>query len=79
MSMKLARTEEEVFLLCHSEAKEAKESAILLRREEKFEQELLAMREGLKEKRKLKKYDKIWNGLVVLKNDIKLVIYIRLT
>ena len=56
LSMKLARTEEEVFLLCHSEAKEAKESAILLRREEKFEQELLAMREGLKEKRKLKKY-----------------------
>ena len=57
LSMKLARTEEEVFLLCHSEAKETKESAILLRREEKFEQELLAMREGLKEKRKLKKYD----------------------
>nr|WP_096895100.1 hypothetical protein [Candidatus Scalindua japonica] len=59
LSMKLARTEEEVFLLCHSEAKEAKESAILFRREQKFEQELTAIQEGLKKKRTLKKYDKI--------------------
>jgi hypothetical protein len=59
LSMRLARAEGEIFLLCHSEAKEAKESAILLRRERKFEQELLAIKEGLKEKRKLKKYDKI--------------------
>jgi len=64
LSMKLVRRGEEVFLLCHSEAKEAKESAILLRREEKFEQELLGIKEGLREKRKLKKYDKImeWIG-----------------
>ncbi|GAX62401.1 transposase [Candidatus Scalindua japonica] len=55
LSMKLARTEEEVFLLCHSEAKEAKESAILFRREQKFEQELTAIQEGLKKKRTLKK------------------------
>ena len=71
LSMKLARTEEEVFLLCHSEAKEAKESAILLRREEKFEQELLAMREGLKEKRKLKKYDKIMERIGRFKERYK--------
>ena len=68
LSMKLARTEEEVFLLCHSEAKE---SAILLRREEKFEQELLAMREGLKEKRKLKKYDKIMERIGRFKERYK--------
>ena len=71
LSMKLARTEEEVFLLCHSEAKEAKESAILLSREEKFEQELLAMREGLKEKRKLKKYDKIMERIGRFKERYK--------
>ena len=71
LSMKLARTEEEVFLLCRSEAKEAKESAILLRREEKFEQELLAMREGLKEKRKLKKYDKIMERIGRFKERYK--------
>jgi len=71
LSMKLARTEEEVFLLCHSEAKEAKESAILLRREEKFEQELLAIKEGLKEKRKLKKYDKIMERIGRFKERYK--------
>ena len=71
LSMKLARTEEEVFLLCHSEAKEAKESAILLRREEKFEQELLAIKEGLKKKRKLKKYDKIMERIGRFKERYK--------
>ncbi|MCP4457604.1 MAG: IS1634 family transposase, partial [Cytophagales bacterium] len=71
LSMKLVRTEEEVFLLCHSEAKEAKESAILLRREEKFEQELLAIKEGLKEKRKLKKYDKIMERIGRFKERYK--------
>ncbi len=71
LSMKLARTEEEVFLLCHSEAKEAKESAILLRREEKFEQELLAIKKGLNEKRKLKKYDKIMERIGRFKERYK--------
>ncbi len=71
LSMKLARTEEEVFLLCHSEAKEAKESAILLRREEKFEQALLAIKVGLTEKRKLKKYDKIMERIGRFKERYK--------
>jgi len=50
--------DEEGFLLYYSEAKEAKESAILLRREEKFEQDLLAIKNGLNKKRKLKKYER---------------------
>ena len=37
ISLKLVRTEEEAFLLCHSEAKEAKEKAILLLKEQRFE------------------------------------------
>ncbi|MEK6729470.1 MAG: hypothetical protein AABY76_05535, partial [Planctomycetota bacterium] len=40
LSMKLVRTEEEAFLLCHSEAKEAKEKAILLLKEQRFKREL---------------------------------------
>ena len=47
LSMKLVRTEEEAFLLCHSEAKEAKEKAILLLKEQRFEQELSSIKEGL--------------------------------
>jgi len=71
LSMKLVRTGKEVFVLCHSEAKEAKESAILLRREQKFEQELLAIKGGLKEKRKLKKYDKIMERIGRFKERYK--------
>jgi hypothetical protein len=57
--MKLVRTGEEAFLLCHSEAKEAKESAILLSREHKFEQALVEIKEGLGRPKTSKKYDKI--------------------
>ncbi len=59
LSMKLARTEEEAFLLCHSEAKEVKEKAILFLKEQRFEQELLAIKEGLAKTKRQKKYDKI--------------------
>ena len=59
LSMKLVRTEEEAFLLCHSEAKEAKEKAILSLKEQRFEQELLAIKEGLAKTKRQKKYDKI--------------------
>lgn len=71
LSMKLVRNEKEAFLLCHSEAKEAKESAILLRREQKFEQELLSTKEGLSKKRKLKNYDKIIEKIGRLKERYK--------
>ena len=71
LSMKLVRAGKEVFLLCHSEAKEAKESAILLRRKQKFEQELLAIKDGLNEKRKLKRYDKIMERIGRFKERYK--------
>ncbi len=67
LSMKLVRTEKEAFLLCHSEAKEAKESAILLRREQKFEEGLVTIKEGLNTKKKQKKYDKILERIGRLK------------
>ena len=71
LSMKLVRTEEEIFLLCRSEAKEAKESAILSRREQRFEQELLAIKEGLVKKKTLKKYDKIMERIGRFKERYK--------
>ena len=40
LSMQLVRTEEEAFLLCHSEAKRGKEKAILLLKGQRFEREL---------------------------------------
>ena len=58
LSMKFVRTEEEAFLLCHSEAKEAKGKAILSRKEQRFEQGLLAIKEGLAKVKRQKKYDK---------------------
>jgi Transposase DDE domain len=59
LSLKLVRTEEEAFLLCHSEAKEAKEKAILLLKEQRFERELSSIKEGLAKAKRQKKYDKI--------------------
>jgi len=59
LNIKSERTEEEVFLLCHSEAKEAKEKAIVERRMNKFEQELSNIRKGLSKKGTRKGYGKI--------------------
>ena len=59
LRVKLVRTKKESYLLCHSEAKEAKEKAILDRRLKKFEEALNGINEGLKKKRTHKKYDKI--------------------
>jgi hypothetical protein len=59
LRVKLVTTEKELYLLCHSEAKEAKEKAILERRLKKFEEGLNGINKGLKKKRTHKKYDKI--------------------
>ncbi len=59
LRVKLVKTKKESYLLCHSEAKEAKEKAILERRLKKFEEALNGINEGLKKKRTHKKYDKI--------------------
>ena len=71
LSMKFVRTEEEVFLLCHSEAKEAKEKAILLLKEQRFEQELVSIKEGLEKTKRQKKYDKIIERIGRLKERYK--------
>ena len=61
LRVRLVTTKKELYLLCHSEAKEAKEKAILERRLKKFEEGLNGMNKGLKKKRAFyhKKYDKI--------------------
>jgi hypothetical protein len=59
LRVRLVTTKKELYLLCHSEAKEAKEKAILERRLKKFEEGLNGMNKGLKKKRTHKKYDKI--------------------
>ena len=59
LNVKLLKTKKESYLLCHSEAKEAKEKAILERRLKKFEEGLNGMTKGLKKKRTHKKYDQI--------------------
>ena len=59
LMIKLAKTDGEAYLLCHSEAKEAKETKMLAKRFEKFENALRKMKEGLKKKRTQKNYEKI--------------------
>jgi hypothetical protein len=59
LRVKLVTTKKESYLLCHSEAKEAKEKAILDRRLQKFEEGLNGIHKGLKKKRTHKRYDKI--------------------
>jgi hypothetical protein len=59
LRVKLVKTKKESYLLCHSEAKEVKEKAILDRRLKKFEEALNGINKGLKKKRTHKKYDKI--------------------
>ena len=71
LGMKLVRTGEEAFLLCHSEAKEAKGKAILSLKEQRFEQELLAIKEGLEKAKREKKYDTIIERIGRLKERYK--------
>ena len=59
LTVKLVKTKKESYLLCHSEAKEAKEKAILESRLKKFQAGLKKINNGLKKKRTHKKYDQI--------------------
>jgi len=59
LKIKIVRTDDEAFLLCHSEMKEAKESAILGRKLKKFEDGLKNLKDGLKKSGTQKKYSKI--------------------
>lgn len=71
LKIKLVRTEEEGYLLCHSEAKEAKEMAIFERRTKKFEEELQKIKEGLGKKGTQKSYEKILERIGRLKEKYK--------
>ena len=63
LKMKAVQAEGETFLLCHSEAKEQKEKAIISRKMQKYEEELVALNQGLKKKRTQKKYEKIFERI----------------
>ncbi len=71
LKIKSARAEGEVFLLCHSEAKEKKEQGIIEKRQEKFEKELQSLNDGFSKKRNLKKYDKVLERIGRLKEKYK--------
>lgn len=71
LKVKLKRTEKEAWLLCHSGAKEAKERAILARRFTKFEEGLIAIKEGLKKKGTRKGYNRILERIGRLKEKYK--------
>ena len=59
LKVKLAKTADEAFLLCHSKLKEEKEKSILARKMKRFEQELQKIRDGLNKKGTRKKYKSI--------------------
>jgi len=59
LRVKLARTNEEAYLLCHSKAKEAKEKSMLELRRKRFEEALWKINAGLKKNGTQKRYDHI--------------------
>ena len=59
LSIKSERTENEVFLLCHSERKESTEESIFKRRTLSFEKSINETNDKLKRKRTVKAYEKI--------------------
>ncbi|MBI4681382.1 MAG: IS1634 family transposase, partial [Nitrospirae bacterium] len=67
LTMRLVQTDEEAYLLCHSETKEIKEKAIFSRKMKKFEDELRAIKAGLGKKRTQKKKEKIMERIGRLK------------
>jgi len=59
LQVRLRKTENESFLLCHSKDKEKKENAIFQKKLKNFEKELQALSDGLKKKRTKKQYTHI--------------------
>ena len=53
------KQDDETFLHCQSEAKTKKEQAMVIRARQKMEKELSYLRDGLRIKRRLKRYDKV--------------------
>ncbi|MEA1884579.1 MAG: IS1634 family transposase [Thermotogota bacterium] len=71
LKIKLVKTEEENYLLCHSIAKEAKERAIYQGKIEKFEEALTKLKLGLQKKRTTKRYEKILERIGRFKEQYK--------
>ena len=71
LRLKSIEIDDEVYLLCHSEAKEKKERGIIKRRQSKFESELQNLAEGLHQPRKLKNYEKVLEKIGRLKEKYK--------
>lgn len=71
LTIKAKRLKDEVYLLCHSEAKKIKEHGIITRRQDKFEAALQNLHEGLNKKGCTKKYDKILERIGRLKQQYK--------
>lgn len=71
LKIKLAITEEEAFLLCHSEIKKEKEEAIFIRRMKSFEEGLREINGKLKKKKTQKKYEKVIERIGRLKEKYK--------
>ena len=71
LKIKLWKSDEEQYLLCHSEAKEKKEKGILSRRMECFEKALVELDVKLEKKGTVKKYEKIMESIGRLKERYK--------
>jgi len=71
LKIKMVKTEEENYLLCHSIAKEAKERAIYQGKIEKYEEALTKLKLGLEKKGTTKRYEKILERIGRLKEQYK--------
>ena len=71
LKINLTRTEEEAFLLCHSNAKEIKEEAIVQGKLNKFREALNQLKDGLQKKNTQKSYGKIMERIGRLKEKYK--------
>lgn len=67
LKIKVARKDEELYLLCHSDIKEKKELAIIQQKMSRFEKELQILKEGLKKPRARNGYEQILERIGRLK------------
>lgn len=71
LEVKIKQVEDETFVLCKSADREAKDRAILARRRTRFEKALRSLNKGLKEPRKVKKYQSVVERIGRLKERYK--------
>ena len=71
LTLKTIRTDDETYVICHSEAKEIKEGEILKQRQERFEKALDSLEKGFSQPRKMKNYAKVLEKIARLKEQYK--------